>query len=196
MMAQPRRSPRLAAAKQNAEAPPPQLGKESSFLRAQLAAMTSGAGHHTTRPRDTALQRLLMSLSSACYLGCAYTWHSFGYWRLGAWFWSVSAFSILADGLQDLIPMPFLRWARIVDRLVGTTGLVISVGLNCTSAPNAALSILATLSALCLLAKGRAIAKAEPQRRTKYLIVHGAWHVYGAAVLSAITLYVQGQTTT
>ena len=190
---EPRRSPRLAAAKQKAEAPP-QLARESSFLRAQLAAMTSGAGHHDTRPRDTTLRRLLMSLSSACYLGCAYTWHSFGYWRLGSWFWAVAACSILADSLQDLIRMPFLRWARIVDRLVGTTGLVISVGLNCTSAPNAALSILATLSALCLLAKGRAVAKAEPQRRTKYLLVHGLWHVYGAAVLSAITLHVQGQT--
>ena len=49
------------------------------------------------------------------------------------------------------------------------------------------------ISAVCILAKGRSVAKAEPHRRVKYLVVHATWHVYGAAALSAITYYVQQQ---
>ena len=186
-----RRSPRLASKAKDV----PILQPEGSFLRGQLSAMVSGGGHHSgVAPRPTVLQRLLMSLSSACYLGCAATWHSFGYWWLGAWFWLVAGFSIAADGLQDaVLPTWLLGPARMADRAVGSVGLATSVAVNSTSQSNAALSLLAAISAVCILAKGRSVAKAEPHRRVKYLVIHATWHVYGAAALSAITYYVQQQ---
>ena len=164
-----------------------------SFLRGQLAAMTSGGGHHGSAAvlRQSLWQRIAMGLSSASYLGVAVTWHLYGFVRLGRLFWLIAGLSISADAGADLLPSTIIGRARIADRLCGTTGLVLSVAFNCTSPSATALSLLATVSAVAILAKGRAVANAEPRRRTKYLVIHGLWHVYGAAVLSAVTVYAQ-----
>ena len=80
-----------------------------------------------------------------------------------------------------------MRPLRMVDRTVGTVGVLSSVIFNATSPTNGLLALSAVLSALCLLAKGRRVARADPKARWTYLAWHGSWHAYGAAVLVAVT---------
>ena len=82
---------------------------------------------------------------------------------------------------------------RMADRTAGTIGLLSSVVCNSTSPTNATLTLAAVLTSLCFLAKGRAVAKAEPASRWKYLAFHGTWHAYGAAALVAVTFRAQQQ---
>ena len=52
--------------------------RENNFISEQFWAMTSGAGHHrSSAPAPSAVQRILMAASSACYMGCAFTWWHF-----------------------------------------------------------------------------------------------------------------------
>ena len=48
-------------------------------------------------------------------------------------------------------------------------------------------AVAAVASSLVFLAKGRQVAMAAPKSRWRYLAWHAGWHVYGAAVLVAVT---------
>ena len=96
--------------------------------------------------------------------------------------------SVGADSLGGgLLPEGVMRPLRMADRTVGTVGLISSVVCNASSPTNTALALGAVATSLCILAKGRAVARAEPAARWKYLCVHGTWHAYGAAVVVAVT---------
>ena len=134
-----------------------------------------------------------MAASSICYVGPAAAWASFGFVRLARCFCAVSVLSVGADSLGGvLLPERAMRPLRIADRAVGTLSLLCSVSFNMTSPSNSALTLAAVLSSLCFLHKGRAVARAEPAARWKYLAFHGLWHAYGAAVLCAVTWRAQG----
>jgi len=165
-----------------------------AFFSAQAAALSSGKQHHKAgTPPPSVLQRVLMACSSLLYLCCSYAWSRFSYRWLGVWFCLVSALSVVADAGGGLLTERVIGTLRVADRLVGSIGLVASVVINSDSILHAGLCLLAVASSLCFLAKGRAVARAEPQNRRKYLAYHGCWHAWGAAALASVTLYVQAQ---
>jgi hypothetical protein len=133
-----------------------------------------------------------MVSSSVCYLSCSWFWFRYEHACIGYLFWAVAAFSCLADGLVDYFPKQMQRWCRILDRMCGAVGLVASIAFNCTSLGNAALAFAAGISAVWWLGQAQKCARQEPHRRTKYLSLQCAWHVYGAIVLCLVTCIVQG----
>lgn len=162
------------------------------LIRDQTAKLGSGKAHHAgATPPLTPAQRLVMAASSMLYLCCAAAWWHFGFLRLGAFYCVSSACSVCADSLGGLLPEPVMQRLRMVDRTVGTIGTVFAVAFNCTSLANCAVALAAVATSLCWLAKGRAVAKAEPRARWKYLFFHGMWHAYGAASLVALTFLAQ-----
>ena len=96
-----------------------------------------------------------------------------------------------ADAGGGILPEVVMRRLRVCDRTVGTIALLSSVYSNSNSLSNTALSVLAVVSSLCWLAKGRAVARAEPLSRWKYLLLHATWHAWGAAALVAVTVRAQ-----
>ena len=165
-----------------------------AFFSDQAVALSSGKQHHKAgTPPPTALQRSLMACSSLLYLCCAHAWFRFGYRWLGLWFYLVSTLSVTADAGSGLLSERAIGGARMADRLVGSVGLCSSVVINSDSVLHAGLCLLAVASSLCWLAKGRAVARAEPQSRRKYLVYHGVWHAWGAAALASVTVHVQAQ---
>ena len=165
-----------------------------SFLYDVVASLASGKKHHSSNVASwTTGQRVIMVGSSLCYLFCAWTWTSFGHLRLGQLFCFVAVFSVYADGLNDLIPPSILSQTRIADRVCGSAGLILSNLINANSLSNGLVCLSATISALCVLAWDRRIARTQPHRRNKYLAIHSFWHVYGAGVVCGITFWVQGQ---
>lgn len=165
-----------------------------AFFSDQAAAISSGKQHHKAgSPPPTVLQRVVMACSSLLYLCCSYAWSRFGYRWLGLWFCLVSALSVAADAGSGLLPERAIEALRVADRLVGSIGLVTSVVINSDSVLHAGLCFLAVASSLCWLAKGRAVARAEPHNRCKYLAYHSCWHAWGAAALASVTMHVQAQ---
>ena len=164
-----------------------------AFLRDHAATLRSGGGHASKEaPPLTALQRLVMGASSLLYLVCAASWLRVGFFWLGMWFCMVSALSVCGDALSGLLRDGLMQRVRVADRTVGTFGLLASVVFNSTTTLNTILSLAAVSTALLWLAKGRAVAKAEPRARWRYLYYHGMWHAYGAAVLTALTINAHG----
>ena len=164
------------------------------FFSDQAAAISSGKQHHKAgTPPPTVLQRVVMACSSLLYLCCSYAWSRFGYRWLGLWFCLVSALSVAADAGSGLLPERAIEALRVADRLVGSIGLVTSVVINSDSVLHAGLCFFAVASSLCWLAKGRAVARAEPHNRRKYLAYHSCWHAWGAAALASVTMHVQAQ---
>ena len=132
-----------------------------------------------------------MAGSSLLYLACAHTWWRFKFVGLSRCFCLVSILSLGADAGGGILSEATMRPLRMVDRTVGTAGLVSSVVYNSTSPLNALLAILAVLTSLCFLATGRRVARADPQQRWRYLGWHAGWHAYGAAALVAVTCRAQ-----
>ena len=164
-----------------------------AFFSDQAAAISSGKQHHKAGKPPTVLQRVFMACSSLLYLCCSYAWSRFGYRWLGLWFCLVSALSVVADAGSGLLPERASGTLRMADRLVGSIGLVTSVAINSNSILHAGLCCLAVASSLCWLARGRAVARAEPHNRRKYLAYHSCWHAWGAAALASVTVHVQAQ---
>mmetsp|Transcript_15675 Transcript_15675/g.50230 ORF Transcript_15675/g.50230 Transcript_15675/m.50230 type:complete len:169 (-) Transcript_15675:61-567(-) len=163
----------------------------TSFLDDHLTTLRSGDGHGKGAPPWTPAQRLLMAGSSLLYLGCAAAWARYGFRRLAGWFCLVSVLSCCGDAGGGLLPEWVMRRVRAADRAVGTVALLASVIFNATSVLNATLAVAAVLTSLLWLAKGRRVARAEPRARWRYLLFHGMWHAYGAAVLVAVTVRAQ-----
>ena len=163
-----------------------------AFLGDHSTKMLSGEAHE--RRGLSSSQRVVMAASSVCYLACAATWRAYSYVNLARCFGCVCVLSVGADSLGGVVlPERVMRPLRVADRAVGTVSLLCSVLFNMTSIVNSALTLAAVLSSLCFLAKGRAVAKAEPAARWKYLAYHGLWHAYGAAVLCAVTVRAQAK---
>ena len=164
-------------------------GMLRAFFSDQAAAMSSGKQHHKAgTPPPPLLQRVLMACSSLLYLCCSYAGSHFGYPWLGLWFCLVSALSVAADAGSGLLPERAIGRLRVADRLVGSIGLVTSVVINSDSIPHGGLCCLATASSLCWLAAGRAVARAEPHNRRKYLAYHSCWHALALALALAPAL--------
>ena len=132
-----------------------------------------------------------MAFSSLLYLGCAYTWLRFGFVVLSSCFCLVSLLSVGADAGGNVLSERTMRPLRMADRTIGTIALLSAVGCNCTSPLNAVLAILAMLSSVAFLAKGRRVARDNPHARRAYLAWHATWHAYGAAALVAVTCRAQ-----
>ena len=128
-----------------------------------------------------------MAASSLLYVGPAFAWMSYNYWWLGRCFCLVAVLSVGADSGGGILPEANMKPLRIADRAVGTVALLSSVVFNSTSPTNCAFSIIAVVTSLCWLAKGRAVRSADPTARWTYLFFHGGWHAYGAAALVAVT---------
>jgi hypothetical protein len=183
----PLRSPSPAPPQSPAAPSQATAGGVRHFLRDQRCSQLSGAGHAVGAPPFTPPQRALMAASSLLYLCCAATWQHYGHSWLGGCFCLVSILSVGADAGGGVLPESVMLPLRMADRIVGTVGLLSSVACNSNSPTNFLFSLLAVLSSLCFLTKGRAVAKAEPTARWTYLVYHGSWHAYGAAVLAAVT---------
>lgn len=152
----------------------------------------SGESNTSGAPPWTPAQRVIMALSSLLYLASAYCWHRFGFLLLSRCFCAVSILSVGADAGGGLLPeQRVMRPLRMADRTVGTVGLLSSVITNSNSPLNTFFSVMAMLTSLCFLARGRQVSRAAPLARWRYLAWHASWHGYGAAALVAITLKAQ-----
>lgn len=161
-------------------------------IKAELRRVASGTAHHSVASRPTAVQRCVMVASSLLYLLCAWTWLHRDHPKLGRLFFLVTTLSVTADGLSDLLPSPpYLSAARVADRVVGACALILSVVFNCTTLTHGILALIAAATALCLLMASRWTAKNQPSKRWRYVMIHAAWHAYGAFALCVVTIIAQ-----
>ena len=150
-----------------------------SFLREQAEVLQSGKGH-ALHPPSTA-----MGITCLFYLLPALAWYHVGYIRMAALLTMVTCLSTLADGFQLQNSL-----VRVLDRTAATVAVVASIYYNSLhGAIPSLLCAAAVISSCWLLKQSRSVSRHRPEDHQSWVWYHGLWHVYGAGILAAITLY-------
>jgi hypothetical protein len=162
------------------------LPAAAGFVWQSLCLIVSGSKGDSAPHAMPLWWRKVMGLSCALYLLPAVVWWQHGWACMAALFVLVSVCSSLADAVRLDLDV-----VRSVDRAVGAVALTSSCVLNCTTFFNAALCMVSVVTSLCWLRAGRVLRHSEPHNITGYLLLHAAWHGWGAMAVCLVTQHVQ-----